>query len=25
MQQMDFDLQHPNCFEDYLALLVKNE
>ncbi|MGH1401082.1 MAG: NAD(P)H-binding protein [Acinetobacter tandoii] len=25
MQQMDFELQHPDCFEDYLSLLVKND
>ena len=25
MQQMDFELQHPDCFEDYSALLLKND
>ena len=25
MQQMNFELQHPHCFDDYLALLAERE
>jgi nucleoside-diphosphate-sugar epimerase len=25
MQQLDFELQHPDCFEDYSALLAKSQ
>jgi hypothetical protein len=25
MQQMNFELQHPHCFDDYLVLLEKRE
>ena len=25
MQQMNFELQHPHCFDDYLALLAECE